>query len=58
MSPMSFIGCVQNNFRACGTLGTNRMLGLNRAAILHQGKHHLQTNQFEHPLEPRHLGVP
>jgi hypothetical protein len=51
-SPGSSIGCVQNDFRACGTLRANR------APILHQDEHYLQTDQNEHPLEPRHLGVP
>jgi hypothetical protein len=34
------------------------MFGANRAPILRQDKHYLQTEWNEHPLEPRHLGVP
>jgi hypothetical protein len=34
------------------------MFGANRAPILRQDKHCLQTESNEHPLEPRHLGVP
>jgi hypothetical protein len=48
----SSIRCVQNEFRAYGTFGTNR------APILHQDSHYLQTDQNAHLLESRHLGVP
>jgi len=34
------------------------MFSANRAPMLRQGKHYLQTDQNELPLEPRHLGVP
>jgi hypothetical protein len=34
------------------------MFEANRAPILHQELHYLQTNRRELPLEPRHLGVP
>jgi hypothetical protein len=34
------------------------MFGVNRAPILHQDWHYLQTDQNEVPLEPHHLGVP
>jgi hypothetical protein len=34
------------------------MFGTNRASILRQDKHYLQTESNGHPLEPRHLGVP
>jgi hypothetical protein len=34
------------------------MFGANHAVILRQDLHYLQTDQIEHPLEPRHLGVP
>ena len=39
-------------FRAYGTFGANR------APILHQDYHYLQTYQDELLLEPHHLGVP
>jgi len=51
MSPRSSIGCIQND---CGAYGT---FGANRALILRQDEHYLQTDQNEHPLVPRHLGV-
>jgi hypothetical protein len=51
-SPRSTIGCVQNNFWACGTFGTNR------APIMRQDLQYLQTNWIKHPLEPRTQGVP
>jgi hypothetical protein len=51
-SPRSTIGCVQNNFWAYGTVGANC------ATILCQNYHYLQTEWNDHPLEPRHLGVP
>jgi hypothetical protein len=49
---MSSMGCVQNDFQAYG------MFGANRAPILHQVLHHLQSDRNELPLEHRHLGVP
>ena len=52
MSPMSSIGCVQNYFGAYGTFGANRAL------ILREDEHYLQTDRNELPLEPPHLGVP
>ena len=51
-SPRSSIGCVQNDFRAYRTLGANR------APILRQYYHYLQTDRNELSVEPRHLGVP
>jgi hypothetical protein len=33
------------------------MIGTNRATILRQDEPYLQTDQSEHPLVPRHLGV-
>jgi hypothetical protein len=51
-SPRSTIGCVQNDLWAYGTFDANR------TPILRQDKHYLQTKWHEHPLEPRHLGVP
>jgi hypothetical protein len=51
-SPRSSIGCVQYNFWAYGTLGTNC------APILCQDWHCLLTDSNELPLEPCHLGVP
>ena len=33
------------------------MFGANRALIVRQDEHYLQTDQNEHPLVPRHLGV-
>jgi hypothetical protein len=51
-SPRRSIGCVKNDFRACGSFGANC------APILRQDSHYLQTNWIELPLEPRHLGVP
>jgi hypothetical protein len=50
-SPSSSIRCVQNDIRASSTLGANR------APILRQDYHYLQTDWSELPLEPRHLGV-
>jgi hypothetical protein len=50
--PRSSIGCVQNDFRAYGMFSTNR------APILNQDRHNLQTNRNELPFEPRHLGPP
>jgi hypothetical protein len=51
-SPRSSIGCVQDDFRAYGTLGTNC------APILCLDWHCLLTDSNELPLEPCHLGVP
>ena len=51
-SPMSSIGCVQNDFCADGTFGANF------APILQRHKHCLQTERREIPQDPRHLGVP
>jgi hypothetical protein len=51
-SPRSTISGVQSNFWAFGTFGTNR------APIMPQDLHYLQTDRNELPLEPRHLGVP
>jgi hypothetical protein len=48
----SSMRCVQNNFRAYGTFG------INRAPILRQDWHYLQTDRNVLPLEPHHLGVP
>ena len=44
--------CVQIDFQVFG------MFHANRARILHQDQHYLQTDLTEHPLEPLHLGVP
>jgi hypothetical protein len=52
MSPRSSIGCVQNDSRAYGTFGANR------ATIMHQDLHYLQTDRHELPLELRHLRIP
>jgi hypothetical protein len=46
------IGCIQSDFSAYATFSANR------APILSQDNHYLRTDQNEHPLEPRHLGVP
>ena len=51
-SSRSSIGCVQNDFRAYGTIGANR------APILRQYYHYLQTDRNELSVEPRHLVVP
>jgi hypothetical protein len=51
-SPRSTFGCVQKDFWACGTFGTNP------APILHWHLHCLQTNWNEIPHDPRHLEVP
>jgi hypothetical protein len=48
----SSIDCDQNKFSAYGTLGANR------APILHQDEHNLQTDRNELPVEPCHLGGP
>jgi hypothetical protein len=52
MSPRRSIGCLQYYFWAYYTFDSNR------APILHQKLHYLQTDWTELPLEPRHLGVP
>ena len=44
--------CVQIDLQAFG------MFHANRAPILHQDQHYLQTDRTEHPHEPLHLGVP
>jgi hypothetical protein len=51
MSSRSSTGCIQDAFRAYGTFDTNR------APILRQDVHYLQTDSSKLPLEPRHLGV-
>ena len=50
-SSCSSIGCVQNDFWACGTFGANR------APILHLHKHCIQMDRNEIPHDPHHLGV-
>jgi hypothetical protein len=52
ISPRSSIGCIQNDFWAYGTFGANR------APILNQDYHSIQTDRNELPFEPHHLGVP
>jgi hypothetical protein len=52
LSPRSTIGCVQNDFWACG------MFSANRAPILHRHQHYLQMDQNEIWHYPCHLGVP
>ena len=49
-SPSSSIRCVQNDFRAYGTFGTNL------APILRQDNDYVKTDRNDLPLEPRHLG--
>jgi hypothetical protein len=51
-SPRSCIWCVQNIFWANGTFGANR------APILRQDQHYLETHWNELPLEPHNVGVP
>ena len=51
-SPRSSIGCIQNDFRAYGTVDANG------APILRQDYLYLQMDQNEHSLEPRLLVVP
>jgi hypothetical protein len=51
-SPRSSIWCVQDDFRAYGTFDTNR------APILSQDRHYLQTNSGKLPHDSHHLGVP
>jgi hypothetical protein len=50
-SSRNSIWCVQDDFRAYGTFGTNH------APILRQDYHYLQTDSNKLPLEPCHLGV-
>jgi len=50
-SSRSSIGCVQIDFWPYVTFHANR------APILHQDQHYLQTDPNELPLEPLHLGV-
>jgi hypothetical protein len=50
-SPRSTIRCVQNDFWACGTFGTNH------EPILCQDEHYLQMNWIKDPLVLHHLGV-
>jgi hypothetical protein len=50
-SPRSSIRSVQNNFWA------SNMIGANRAPILHQDLHNLQTDTNKLPLKPCHRGV-
>jgi hypothetical protein len=50
-SSRTSIGCVQYDFRAYGTFGTNH------APILRQDQHYLQTVSNKLPLETRHQGV-
>ena len=45
-------GVAKMIFRAYGTFGANR------APILHQDYHYLQTSQDKLLFEPHHLGVP
>jgi hypothetical protein len=52
MSPRSCIKYVQNDFRTSGTFSANR------APILRQDHHYLETDWNELPLEPHNLGVP
>jgi hypothetical protein len=51
-TPRSSIGCVQNDFWASG------MFYANRAHILRQGYHYLQTYQNKLPHDPHHQAVP
>jgi hypothetical protein len=50
-SPRSSIGCAQLDFRADGTIYTNRV------PFLHRDYHYLKTESNKLPLEPHHLGV-
>jgi hypothetical protein len=50
--PRSSVRCIQDNFWAYGTFDQNR------ASILCQDKHYLQTDWIELSLEPHHQGVP
>jgi hypothetical protein len=50
-SPRSSIGCVQDDFQAYHTFGTNC------ATILRQDEHCLETDSNKLQVEPRHLGV-
>jgi hypothetical protein len=51
-SPRSTIGCIQNDSRANGAFGANR------APILHQHRHRLQTDWNNIRHDPCHLAVP
>jgi hypothetical protein len=51
-SPRSSIGCAQNDFWAYCTFSANR------APMLRQDYHYLQTDQNELPIDPHHIGVP
>jgi hypothetical protein len=51
-SPRRTFRCIDTYFWAYG------MFCANRAPILRQDYHYLQTDRNELPLEPRHLGVP
>jgi hypothetical protein len=51
-SPRSSIWCLKNDFWAYGTVSVNR------APILRQDYHCLQTDQNKLPVEPHKLGVP
>jgi hypothetical protein len=51
-SPRSSIRCVQNGFRAYGTIGANR------TPILYQHQLYFQTDRNKIPHDPRHLAVP
>jgi hypothetical protein len=51
-SPRSTIRCVQNDFWACGTFGTNH------APLLQRHQYYFQMDQNEIPHDPRHHGVP
>jgi hypothetical protein len=51
-SPRRTIWCIQNNFWAYGTFGTNR------APTMHRNWHYLQKDRKEILHDPHHLGVP
>ena len=51
-SSRSSIMCLEIDFQAFG------MFHANRAPILHQDQHYLQTDRTKHQLEILHLGVP
>jgi hypothetical protein len=48
-SPRCSIGCVQNDFQACGTFEASH------APIMRQDYHYRQMDRNKNPLEPRHL---
>jgi hypothetical protein len=50
-SPWCSIGCTQNDFRAYWTFSANR------APILRQDEHYLQTDQKVLLLDPHHIGL-